>query len=88
MTALFLVYLNVCRGNASIRKIYDILRSDWLKTVKVSWRIWPAAQIINFKYVPLEYQAIFGNLVALFYNVFLTMISSSKTGDRKKEEKA
>eukprot|EP00088_Acartia_fossae_P007435 TRINITY_DN13495_c0_g1_i2.p1 TRINITY_DN13495_c0_g1~~TRINITY_DN13495_c0_g1_i2.p1 ORF type:complete len:183 (-),score=16.46 TRINITY_DN13495_c0_g1_i2:391-939(-) len=42
---------------------FDILISNW--------KLWPAAQIINFYFIPLQHRLLVMNLVALMWNTYL-----------------
>eukprot|EP00731_Ephydatia_muelleri_P022467 Em0015g50a len=46
----------------------------YLTTLVKNWIVWGVAQFINLKYVPLKYRTLFANIVALFWNVCLTML--------------
>jgi len=37
------------------------------------WKLWPLAAIVNYKYVPVPYRALFANIVALFWSTFLSL---------------
>lgn len=51
---------------ASVKNMYAV--ALW-----TNWRVWTPAQLINFAYVPLQYRVLFGNLVALWWNVHLSL---------------
>jgi len=42
-----------------------------------NWKVWTVAQAINFQLVPLEYRVLFGNLVALWWNIYLSLVNTS-----------
>lgn len=50
-----------------------------------SWHFWPIAQFINFRYVPLTFQASFIQLSALFWNTFLSYVLHKTLEDGKSE---
>lgn len=41
---------------------------------QTDWCVWPAAQFINFYYLPAKYNVIFVNFCTMLYNVFLSHI--------------
>lgn len=41
------------------------------------WRLWPAAGLLNYRFVPLEYRVLFINLVALCWSTFLNVRARS-----------
>lgn len=40
-----------------------------------NWKIWPAATMINFMYVPMQYRVLFANFIGLFWNIYLSYIT-------------
>jgi hypothetical protein len=42
-----------------------------------NWILWIPAQIINFRMVPVKYQVLYSNVVALFWNVFLSSTATT-----------
>jgi protein Mpv17 len=46
-------------------------------TLLANWKIWPAAQLINFYLVPVPYRVLWANFVGLFWNVILSYLSHS-----------
>jgi len=62
----FLQTFNVAKTSAAIKNIYA-------GAIYLNWKVWTVAQAVNFKYVPLEYRVLFGNLVALWWNVMLSL---------------
>lgn len=44
--------------------------------IVASWALWIPAMAVNFSVVPLKYQVLFGNVVALAWNVYLSYIST------------
>jgi hypothetical protein len=49
----------------------------------VNWSLWIPAMTINFGFVPLKYQVLFGNAVALFWNVYLSYMSAITKEENK-----
>jgi len=62
----FLQTFNVAKTSTAIKNIYA-------GAIYLNWKVWTVAQAVNFKYVPLEYRVLFGNLVALWWNVMLSL---------------
>ena len=48
------------------------VRSDWWPVVTANWKLWVPAQLVNFGVVPLHFQVLFANGVALVWNVYLS----------------
>lgn len=47
------------------------LESMYLDVLFSNWKLWPAAQIINFYFVPLQHRLLMMNLVAVVWNTYL-----------------
>jgi protein Mpv17 len=56
--------------------------------MKANWMLWPAVQVINFKFVPPPLQVPFINVVVLGWSAFLALLATSKTEDSKEAVKA
>ncbi|XP_037272506.2 mitochondrial inner membrane protein Mpv17 [Rhipicephalus microplus] len=66
----FLVTLGALQQR-SWDSIKDTLRADYLPILKANYMLWPAAQLINFSLVPLNYRVPFASCVALVWNTYL-----------------
>ena len=55
-------------------KAKDKLHNTLWPTLIENWKVWPAAQILNFSVVPLKYQILFVNCVAIWWNFVLSMM--------------
>ena len=47
--------------------------------IVANWALWIPAMAINFSVVPLKFQVLFGNIVALVWNVYLSYMSVKGT---------
>ena len=45
-------------------------------SLKVNWMVWPGVMFLNFYVVPLKFQILVVNVVALFWNTFLSYRNS------------
>jgi hypothetical protein len=52
-------------------------RELWWPAVVTNWRLWVPAQLINFGFVPLRFQVLFANGVAVCWNVYLSHATHS-----------
>ena len=53
----------------------DHMKENYTAAVTMNWAMWIPAQLINFKFVPPQYQVLFANFVALFWNAYLSWAS-------------
>lgn len=59
----------------SPHEVITTLKSKLWPSMKANWTIWPAAQFVNFAFIPKTFQIVYVNCIALFWNVILTYIS-------------
>ena len=52
------------------------LKKAYVPGLKANWALWPAVQVVNFTYVPLQYQVLVVNVVSLGWNCFLSYLNS------------
>lgn len=45
--------------------------------IQANWMLWVPAQLANFALIPLKYQVLFGNVVALGWSVYLSFVSAN-----------
>lgn len=55
------------------------LKEDWFHTVKANNALWIPAMIVNFGFVPAQYQVLFSNFVGLFWNCYLSFMTFRNT---------
>ena len=80
----------------SVDSSYQKLKLVYWDVLKTNWTIWPAIQFINFYMVPVNYQSVVVNTVAIGWNAYLSrknsladsiqIKSDNKTGLRTAEE--
>ncbi|KAJ2232448.1 Protein Mpv17 [Coemansia sp. RSA 485] len=46
-------------------------KTQYMDILTAGYALWPAAQLINFSFVPLVYRVPFGSTVSLFWNTYL-----------------
>ena len=62
-------------GMAGIR---DKLSTRFVPAVTGAWKFWPAANVINFGLVPIEFRVLYMNVLSLFWTGYLTLLNASK----------
>mgnify|MGYP002785227833 CR=1 FL=1 len=68
----FLTGLWMLEGRSDI---YQSLQATGPSVIQANWALWIPAQLVNFGMVPLNYQVLFGNVVALVWNVYLSWVN-------------
>jgi len=61
------------------------LRDSYITALKKNFMVWPAVQLANFTFVPLEGRVLVVNIVSLGWNCYLSYINS-QGGQKKVEE--
>ena len=59
----------------SFDELRTTLRNDWAGMVVDNWKLWVPAQFITFRFVPLQYQVLWANSVALIWNTYLSYMA-------------
>ncbi|KAH8368342.1 hypothetical protein KR084_010231 [Drosophila pseudotakahashii] len=75
--ALAMSFLVPLVNGEPIDKIRQRLIDSYPTILVRNYMLWPAAQMINFSFVPLGYQVIYVQFVALIWNSYLSMVLNS-----------
>ncbi|GFN83101.1 protein mpv17 [Plakobranchus ocellatus] len=73
----FISLMAVLRGE-NLEGVKGKLKRDWLVVLINGYKIWPAAQFINFYFMPLRHRVLFVNFVALGWNTYLAWVTEKK----------
>jgi hypothetical protein len=63
-------------GDSSLSEISDRIVQAMPTLLVANWVLWIPSQAVNFMYVRLKYQVLFGNMVAFLWNVYLSYTTS------------
>ncbi|XP_044267064.1 protein Mpv17 [Tribolium madens] len=66
----FMVTVGALQGK-TVQEVKRAIRETYPDILLANYKLWPAAQTINFYFVPLQYQVLYAQVVALFWNVYL-----------------
>ncbi|KAI5991511.1 hypothetical protein EDD15DRAFT_1089806 [Pisolithus albus] len=70
------------RDLAQIRERY----SDMYTTALLAnWKVWPMAQLVNFRYIPLPYRIPFQSTCGVFWTLYLSLLNA-KEGEKQELE--
>ncbi|XP_013914530.1 PREDICTED: peroxisomal membrane protein 2 [Thamnophis sirtalis] len=71
--ALFFLVMNFLEGK-DMSEFSKKIKSGYWTSLKMNWKVWTPVQVINFTYVPLQFQVLFGNLVAVLWFAYLASV--------------
>ncbi|XP_021853120.1 protein sym-1 [Spinacia oleracea] len=66
----FLSTLITLEGRPS--QVVPKLRQEWFSSVIANWKLWIPFQLLNFGFVPQQFQVLASNFVAVIWNVILS----------------
>jgi protein Mpv17 len=76
-TAIFLGYTSLLSG-ASTEETVKKIKADTFTGVRASWSVWPVAHAINFRFVPPSQRLLYINSIQIAYNMFLSILATSR----------
>lgn len=79
MTAVFFAFLKLLEGTPEL--IVPTLQTKVIPTVAANYVIWPAAHVISFKYVPSHQRILYNNVIAIFWNAYLSIVAADSMVD-------
>lgn len=69
----FLSSMATMEGNS----VKDKLDKNYKTALTSNYMLWPFAQAVNFKVVPLEHRVLFVNVISIGWNCYLSYLNSS-----------
>ncbi|XP_043211962.1 protein Mpv17-like [Amphibalanus amphitrite] len=80
----FLVVLGAMQGR-NWSQIKLKMKQEYSDILFNNWKLWPAAQLVNFYFIPLHHQVLFVQTIAIFWNTYLAWKANSSTISEEKE---
>ncbi len=70
-TLIYLQFTQTLDMSQTMRNV----KNQYAAALFMNWKIWTPAQVVNFTVVPVDYRVLFGNMVALWWNIYLSLVS-------------
>jgi len=61
------------RSNAGIKQKYSDM---FMPALAANWKVWPAIQLINFRFMPLAYRVPFQASCGVFWTLYLSLLNA------------
>jgi len=75
---LFYFYVIGTFEGRSFSEIGTKVSQEFGPVMRANYKVWPAVNLINFKFMPPDLQVLFGNIVAVFWTVYVIKLTSAK----------
>lgn len=76
------------RAMRAVRTAQHLLTTFFLQIYRVRMRSWPAAHIINFRFIPSSQRILYINTIQVGYNAFLSTMQAAGGSDESDGKKA
>jgi len=71
------------RSNEQIAQKYQDM---FLPALLTNWKVWPLAQLVNFRYMPLAYRVPFSQTCGVFWNLYLSLLNAKEDQKQDREQ--
>jgi len=72
---LFLGSMGIMEGRDS-KHIEGKFKDLYVPLISANWQVWPLAQLVNFRYMPLPYRVPFQSTCGVFWTLYLSIANS------------
>jgi len=76
VNSLYLAYATIAINGGNLSDARHAVETKMWPLMKANWMLWPAVQIVNFKFVPGPLQVPFINVVVLGWSAFLALLAT------------
>ncbi|KAF8078361.1 hypothetical protein FPV67DRAFT_48841 [Lyophyllum atratum] len=67
------------------RQIKEKFADLYMPALLTNWKVWPIAQLINFRYMPLPYRVPFQSTCGVFWTLYLSLLNAREDERMDKE---
>jgi len=83
--ALFLASMGLMEGRDP-QHIRGKFKDLYTKAVIANWQVWPLAQLINFRFMPLAYRVPFQSTCGVFWTLYLSLLNSAENVQQDRDD--
>jgi len=83
--AVFIGSMGIMEGR-SLSQIQQKAADLYIPALTANWKVWPLAQLINFRYMPLPYRVPFQSTCGVFWTLYLSILNAKE--DEKQDHAA
>jgi hypothetical protein len=80
----YMTYASLANGG-SRQDVEAAFRTRYWDVLCANWMVWPALQLVNFKFVPLQLQILVMNTAVVGWSTFLALNAAAKPAVRAPE---
>jgi len=82
--AIFIGSIGVMEGRTK-NQIWDKYADMYTTALLTNWKVWPLAQLINFRFMPLPYRIPFQSVCGVFWTLYLSMLNAKEDEKQDRE---
>ncbi|KAI0067865.1 hypothetical protein BV25DRAFT_1953169 [Artomyces pyxidatus] len=82
---MFLGSMGIMEGRDS-EHIRGKFRDLYQPAILANWKVWPVAQFVNFRFMPLPYRVPFQQTCGVFWTLYLSLINSREDQEQDKQD--
>jgi len=75
--AIFLASMGLMEGRDS-QHIRGKFKDLYGQAIVANWQVWPLAQLVNFRFMPLAYRVPFQSTCGVFWTLYLSLLNSAE----------
>ncbi|KIY69644.1 hypothetical protein CYLTODRAFT_452393 [Cylindrobasidium torrendii FP15055 ss-10] len=83
----FLGSMSIMEGR-NLAQTQEKFRDLYSTALIANWKVWPAAQLVNFRFMPLPYRVPFQSTCGVFWTLYLSVINSVEDARQDHEPRA
>jgi protein Mpv17 len=74
--------LSGATGPEIVERIKNTVPTSWINSCK----LWPVVTAFSFTYIPIQYRSIFGGVIAIGWQTYLSLLNQRAAAKEEKEQ--